>query len=174
MSTGYENLVLVDPSGFVSLWTNGLDRATLTDIAKSLQPQGSDAGWDSDGLPDSLIAVQELWSNDLAARTVRWANAELSVSIGGMTALTAPFHSRSVASVTEVNGAPAILSDNGTWSALSWPPSPGVTVVFAMYGTTAEVEAAARSITVVDAATWEAASTGNTGLDDGCQSLFFC
>ncbi len=174
MSTGYENLVVVDPSGVVSLRTNGLDRATLMDIARSLQPRGTDAGWDSDGLPDALIAVQEIWSNDLAARTVRWANAELSVSIGGTTALTDPSHSGSAARVTEVNGAPAILYDNGNWSAVSWPPSPGVTVVFAMYGTTAEVEAAARSITVVDAATWEAASTENTGLDDGCQSFFFC
>ena len=35
-------------------------------------------------------------------------------------------------------------------------------------------KATARSIAVVDAATWEAASTDVTGQDDGCQSSFFC
>lgn len=174
MSGGYEQLILVDPAGSVALWTNGLDRSQLVDIARSLRPRATSGGWESDGLPAGMVAVNEGWTVGGADRTVLWANAELSISSGGPSAIVTPLQFGSTARLTDVNGAPAMFFDHGDWSALGWSPEPGITVVFALYGTPAEVEAAARTIGRVDVAAWEGESTDVTGQDDGCQSSFFC
>lgn len=173
-SSGYESMQLGDPSGAVMLWTNGLSRNDLLDIARSLQPRGESAGWDVGNMPENIVAVHEGWEGGVSTRTVRWSNAELVIASGNPGTFMGPSTYGTTVRITDVNGAQAVLFENDVWAAVSWSPQPGITVVFVMNGTAEQAEAAARSIVEVDRATWEAASRDATGEDDGCQSSFFC
>jgi hypothetical protein len=173
-STGTTHLVLNDPSGVVSLWSNGLDREQMTAIAASLRPRSSGApGWDA-ALPAGFTPVHEGWEIGGASRWLQWSDAELSIMGSYPSVITNAAQQAVFDRVTDIDGAPALVYGTGEWSAVSWSPAPDIVVVFAAYGTPDEVLLIARSVAPVDQATWNSASTPAPLGDDGCSSHFFC
>ena len=173
MSDGYASLVMVDPSGSVTLWSNGLDREELLAIGASLQARASGtAGWDA-APPDGFTLIHEGWALGAATRTLQWSDAELSIFGGVPSVIGNPSQGGVFDRLTDVGGAPALLYDNGDWAAITWSPQPDVVVLFGAFGTPDELLATARSLQPTDQAAWNDAST-LAPPDDGCNSLFFC
>jgi hypothetical protein len=173
MAEGYASLVMVDPSGTVTLWSDGLDRDELLTIAMSLRARSAGAaGWDAT-LPAGFIPIHQGWALGAATRTLQWSDAELTIFGGVPSVIANASHAGVFNRLTDVGGAPALLYDNGDWAAISWSPQPDVVVLFGAFGTADDLLATARSLQPADQATWNNASTV-APLDDGCNSLFFC
>jgi META domain-containing protein len=165
---------LDDPSGLVVVWGSNMSPDDIMDVAESLTARPDETpGWDVGALDASFTPLHEGWGFGAASRAVRWnagsTVAELDIFWGVPSAfdlLDAEI------SATEVRGVPALAYFDGTRAAVTWSPAPDVVVRFGLYGSLDDAIAIARSIEVVDEATWEAASVVGTAFSDGCNSMF--
>ena len=175
MSADFAALVLVDPAGLVTLWSNGLEREQLLTIATSLRPRTDGSpGWDAT-LPARFTPVHEGWAFGAASRTLQWSDAELWIVSGVPSVISNPGQPGTFDRLTNVGDAPALMyvNDSAGWSAITWTPAPDVVILFGARRAADDLLAAARSLSPVDSATWTDAST-IAREDDGCNSLFFC
>lgn len=172
MAPGFASLVLVDPSGTVTLWSNGLDREQLLAIGASLRSRADDAaGWDA-AVTVGFTPVHEGWSFGAATRTLQWSDAELTIFSGVPSVIDTP-SGWVFDRLTDVGGSLALLYDDGDRAAITWSPEPDVVVVMGAFRSGDELLAIARSMHPADPAAWDAVSTA-VPIDDRCGSLFFC
>ncbi len=179
MADGYAQVRLADPSGTVTLWGFGYTSDELVSVftRMSLTPDG----WRlPDGAATGLVELHSGWHRaEFATRVVQWdtgsVQGELIVSVGSPGSIQTGFFGGAPATLDEVNGAPALVSELGPdVSAISWSPAPDVVVVLGFSGSVDETLALARSLEPVDVATWDAAGVRDTAPADGCDSYFFC
>ena len=179
MADGFAQVQLADPSGTVTLWGSGYTADELVSIftRMSLTPDG----WRlPDGDPSALVELHSGWRRaEYATRRIQWdtgsAQGELIVSLGMPDSIrTGFFGFGTPATLDEVNGAPALVSQPGSGTTISWSPTPNVVVVLGFTGSVDEALALARSLEQVDEATWRSSGTDATSSADGCDSFFFC
>ncbi len=174
---GQAQLNVRDPSGNVRLYGIGFTSDELVTIAggMTLTPEG----WALRSAADAgLIELHAGWNRTTyATRIMQWdtgsVRGELMVMLGAPNAMVIE---PSVPPVVpaDVRGAPAIISDLGIGTAVSWSPAPDVVVVLGYTGTAEETLALAGSLVAVDEATWRSAGADVTSSADGCDSYFFC
>ena len=179
MADGFAQVQIADPSGTVTLWGSGYTADELVSIftRMSLTPDG----WRlPDGDPSALVELHSGWRRaEYATRRIQWdtgsAQGELIVSLGMPDSIrTGFFGFGTPATLDEVNGAPALVSQPGSGTTISWSPTPNVVVVLGFTGSVDEALALARSLEQVDEATWRSSGTDVTSSADGCDSFFFC
>jgi hypothetical protein len=176
---GFEILELGDPSGAATISSRGLDRQQLLAIARSLQPgHDTEVGWLPQYLPTGLRFVGEGWTHGAATRTVMWADgngteAELSIT-HGVPAFLTPLNIGSTSRYVDINGNSGVAYQGTDRAAVVWSPQPDVTVLFGFRGSLDAALAIARSVGVVETATWEASSSVDTSELDGCGGSMFC
>jgi hypothetical protein len=178
-SGGYEILELGDPSGAVTISSHGLDRDQLLAVARPLRPgHDTEVGWLPQYLPVGLRLVYEGWAYGAATRTVFWADsngteAELSIVHGVPSTFLTPLGSTS--RYVEINGNAGVAyqRDEQT-AAVAWSPQPDVVVLFGFRGSLDAALNIARSVEVVDKATWQRSTTPDTSTNDGCGASMFC
>lgn len=136
-------------------------------------------GW----LPQYLLAglrlVGEGWTYGAASRTVMWADrngteAELSIIHGVPAAFLTPLSIGSTSRYVEINGYSGVAYHGTDRAAVVWSPQPDVTVLFGFRGSLDAALDIARSVVVVDEATWQASSSVDTSTLDGCGGSMFC
>ena len=167
-------------SGSVTVWTTGLSLDEVVAVATSLRTNSGGAGWSADALPDprAWTLLDQSWYSGAAARTLRQVAPEgdtaleMSIWTGVPFALIGPEMFGWQMSLGQVGDAPALLFESVGTSAITWSPSPGVVVVLGSYGPIDALFEIAQSVTEVDLATWEAASTFDPPPYDGCDSMF--
>ncbi len=179
MADGFAQVQLADPSGTVTLWGSGYTADELVSIFTRMSLTSD--GW---RLPDGdAIALVELHSGwrraEFATRKAQWdtgsAQGELIVALGMPDSIrTGYFGIGTPSTLDDVHGAPALVSEPGSGTVVSWSPAPDVVVVLGFTGSVDEALALARSLEPVDEATWRSAGTDVTSGADGCDSFFFC
>jgi hypothetical protein len=172
--SGFAGFTLRDPSGYVTVWAHGLSTDVVQSIASSLTRRSTGAGWDIDTTGTGLVPVDDTWSSDRASRVLFWFDgetmiAELSVSVGRLPLNQGGGLSERVG-ITDIDGHLALTGTYDHAAHVAWSPSPGVTVFAGHRGSLEEALAFARSLSVVDRASWETGTVVRT--DDGCSSLF--
>jgi hypothetical protein len=180
VSSGHELLQLVDPSGYVTISSRGLNRDQLSAVARSLwRPQNTSTSWRVDYLPAGMMSMVQGWSLGTASRTITWSKsngsqAELVISHGTPGLFLTPlFDGTSVAGVEVGSAGGGLLYrlQDGR-SAVVWSPSTDVYAMVASSDPHDDVVRIARSMHEVDQATWMSSSTVAASADDGCSSLF--
>lgn len=179
MAEGYAQVHLSDPSGTVTLWGSGVTSDELVAVASRLAL--APAGWQlSDDPASGFVQTHSGWRRaEFAARVVQWdagtVRGELIVSLGVPDSIRTGFFGYGTPStLDDVDGAPAMVSEPGSGTTVTWSPAPDVVVVLGYSGSVDETLALARSLQVVDEATWQAAGVVDTTPADGCDSSFFC
>lgn len=180
---GVASATLVEPSGSVRLAATGMSDDELLAIARSMRRRPSAPGWDLD-LPSTttfgahdFVPLADGWTAGLATRRLVWFAAdsrlaEVSITAGGAGAVLVNVYVAGKTTVDNVGGALAVVHDHGAAGAeVEWHPFPGITVVAGYRGSVDDALAFARSLQVVDEATWETA-TVPSDYYDGCDSLF--
>ena len=176
---GFEVLELGDPSGAVTISSRGLDREQLLAVARSLLPgHDTEVGWLPQYLPTGLRLVGEGWTYGAATRTVIWADgngteAQLAI-IHGVPAFLTPLNIGSTSRYVEINGNSGVGYQGTDRAAVVWSPQPDVTVLLGFRGSLDETLDIARSVVVVDKATWQRSSSVDTSTLDGCGGSMFC
>ena len=179
MADGFAQVHLSDPSGSVTLRGAGFtsDDLVAVGFAMALTPDG----WIVTSAADrELVELHSGWTRALfATRTMQWdtgtALGELIVTLGSPESVTTGyFGTTDGAGLDDVQGAPALVTDLGTNSIVTWSPAPDVVVALGYSGTPDRALALARSLEPVDVATWRAAGVLDTLPADGCDSYFFC
>ena len=179
MSDGFAELILRDPAGVVSVWGAAFTDDELIAIARGLTL--TSGGWRlGNAAPSDLVLVHEGWMRtSFATRSMLWDDdgrlGEVLITLGMPDTVRSPFFPGVEATVVDsINGAPALVTVLPTGSAISWSPAPDVVVLIGISGTTDEVIELARSMAIVDDATWAASGVDATSAADGCNSYFFC
>jgi hypothetical protein len=176
-SANEEQVQLRDPSGTVRLYGFGFTSEELVTIATgmTLTPDG----WALASTADAgLIELHAGWTRTTyATRILQWdtgtVRGEVLVTLGAPGAMLSALNETSAVR-GDLQGAPALVTELGTGTAVSWSPAPDVVVVLGYTGSVEETLTLARSLAVVDDATWRAAGGDVTSEADGCDSYFFC
>jgi hypothetical protein len=177
MADGYAVLELREPTGAARLWGQGFTSDELVSIARGLSFDG--ARWLlGPNAPADLVELHTGWRRtSFATRSMQWdtgaAQGELLVTVGMPDSILMSGLLSST-TITEVNGAPAMVTELGAATGVSWSPAPDVVVRLGYTGSVEETLALARSLEPVDGATWQAAGVLDTFPADGCDSYFFC
>ena len=165
----------------VDIWTSGLDRDAVADLANSLQVDADGTGWASDVLAPQAdwTIVNEGWDIGSAARTLQQRAAgdvltfEMQIVVGSPAAILTPGQVGLDIELRSIGGRPALLFDRGGGNAaVTWSPSDGVVVGIGEQSVPDTVFDTASGVGTVDQATWEAASVLDTTSGDGCDSMF--
>ena len=169
---------LVD--GIVQITTR-LDQAAVLAATASLRVDVDGKGWTTPALPQpgNWTLVHEGWFTGIASRTLQQQPSDSSnfremwTVAGYPEAIGTPGLLWGEITLDAIDGRPALLFDGeGDRSGVTWSPIDDVVVVLGSYGSLDELFEIARSVTEVDQATWEAASTLDTSPGDGCSSMF--
>ena len=177
-----EILNLYSATRSMTVWTTGLAKVEVGSAATSLDVDADGVGWATPNLPgpDRWTLVHEGWYSGAASRTLVQQTPdgstylEMSTMAGVPEAITTPWSLGSLGEIElgSLDSRPALLFSDDARSAITWSPSDDVVVVLGSYGPPDELYEIAKSVVLVDQATWEAASRLDTSPGDGCSSMF--
>ena len=176
-------LILDDPSGSVTVWSQGVTRDDLLAVARSLHaPTGDLPGWGVGQPPAGLTYVEEGWALGAASRSVQWTGAdtghfEMWISHGVPGTFTTPLMGEAETHVIDIGGDVTVTYElaDGRNAVVRRDWSQEVTVMLASSGDPDGIDhliELARNTRPVDETTWRSATTPDTSGADGCSSLF--
>jgi hypothetical protein len=172
----FANLRLVSPDGVVWVSQQGLGRERVTEIAQSMtrRPNG-EPGWSIDDA--GLTLFNEGGDVAQASRSVQFKQdesliAELTISERALNGAPINWFAENTIEFVDIDGQPAVATDNCFGTAVSWSLGDGAGVLFGFRGPIDEALAFARTIAPVDQATWDSQTVQDPSLQDGCDSLF--
>lgn len=172
----FANLRLVSSDGVVWVSQQGLGRERVMKIAQSMtrRPNGK-PGWSIDDA--GLTLFNEGGDVAQASRSVQFKQdesliAELTISDRALNGAPINWFAENTIEFVDIDGQPAVATDNGFVTAVSWSLGDGTGVLFGFRGPIDDALAVARTIAPVDQAAWDSQTIQDPSLRDGCDSLF--